>query len=157
MSLRTQIITALAVAVVCGLVAWRLAGGEREPAAPGEPAAAPETADPPRLATDLSGRPFDPMTIGSQAAKDDLYCAGVLFAAHYGPRDAMDGDNPQRDRVLALLEDGVGKLIADGEAEPGATPAITDAHAAEAHADYAAGALRIPLADCEARADSALR
>ena len=100
---------------------------------------------------ELSG--LDYYNLGSQAAKDDLYCAGVLRAEF----DAIKADaHPDRMSillrdVLALDEAGLAKLKAEkaiDNAGAGASLAWTD----KAAKDHAAGALRIPVATCTQRA-----
>jgi hypothetical protein len=100
---------------------------------------------------ELSG--LDYYNLGSQAAKDDLYCAGVLRAEF----DAIKADaHPDRMSILlrdglALDEAGLAKLKAEkaiDNAGAGASLAWTD----KAAKDHAAGALRIPVATCTQRA-----
>lgn len=97
----------------------------------------------------------DPLNVGSDDAKDDLYCSGVIFAAHRASQDTLSAEaQKRRDRVIALAERGTSKLVAAGAADATQTAAIADAHSEKAMQDYAAGSPRIPLNDCEARADA---
>jgi hypothetical protein len=93
--------------------------------------------------------------IGSTDAQDDLYCSGLIAAAHGSTQynDPADGQR-QRDRIIALAERGTGKLLAAGAADKSQTAAIADAHGAKAMTDYGNGEPRIPFKDCEARADA---
>lgn len=87
--------------------------------------------------------------IGPPEARDDLYCSGVIFAFHRASGDTMSPEARQRrDRVIALAERGVARLLASGAVGPGETAAIADAHGEKARADFANGTLRIPLEDC---------
>lgn len=101
---------------------------------------------------ELSG--IDYYSIGSQAAKDDLYCAGVLGAEF----NALVAEgNP--DKMSMVLRDsqaveaaGVAKLKAEGKADDNNWAGFTLAWADKAEKDYGAKALRISVADCTKRA-----
>jgi hypothetical protein len=95
----------------------------------------------------------DPLTVGSDAAKDDLYCSGILFTGHKATGDiASPQARSRRNAVIVLAEAGVARLIAEGAATPEATAAIADAQANRAEADTRAGTPRLSPADCNARA-----
>jgi hypothetical protein len=101
--------------------------------------------------SELSGVDYD--NLGSQAAKDDLYCAGVLRAEF----EAIKAD-AHPDRISILLRDGQA-LDAAGTARLKSEKAIEDAGAGasvawgdKAAKDHAANALRIPVAACTQRA-----
>lgn len=100
---------------------------------------------------ELSG--IDYYALGSQAAKDDLYCAGVLGAEF----EATKADaHPDRMSILirdgrALDEAGLARLRAEKAVDntgSGASLAWAD----KATKDYAANTLRISVADCTKRA-----
>ena len=94
----------------------------------------------------------EPLLIGSADARDDLCCSGLLFAAHRATGDVFSEDaGPRRDRVIALGEAGVQKLIDSGAADAAQTAAVADAHAELAAEDFAAGTPRISVAECEVR------
>ncbi len=95
----------------------------------------------------------DPLSAGSQDAKDDLYCSGVVFAEHQTkPEEALTPEaQERRDAVIRLAEAGVAKLKAELGYADATTADIADAHAAAAARDYDAGSLRISFADCMAR------
>ncbi len=96
--------------------------------------------------------PLDPIIVGSDAARDDLYCSGIVYAAHRASGDEISPEaQVRRDRVVALAEAGVAKLIREGAATSNDTAAIADANAARALDDYAAGIPRISEAECLAR------
>lgn len=101
--------------------------------------------------SELSGVDYD--NLGSQAAKDDLYCAGVLRAEF----EAIKAD-AHPDRISILLRDGQA-LDEAGIARLRSEKAIADAGAGaslawgnKAAKDHAANALRIPVAACMQRA-----
>jgi hypothetical protein len=120
-----------------------------EAAPPAKPeASAPITPPPP---------PADPLAVGSQDAKDDLYCAGVIFAANPSPPNAL---NPVDEAVLRkaqalgiiLGESGINKLVMQKAAHATHGALIADAYAVQAAKDLEAGKPRISLDDCNARA-----
>jgi hypothetical protein len=100
---------------------------------------------------ELSG--IDYFTLGSQAARDDLYCAGVLSAEFEAIKA---GGHPDRMSILirdsrALDDAGLAKLKAENaidNAGAGASLAWAD----RAARDYDANALRLSVADCTQRA-----
>lgn len=92
--------------------------------------------------------------LGSQEARDDLYCGGVVSAEF----DAkIKTDHP--DKVAPLIEvqkklesAGVRRLRAEGVSKDNDWAFFTNAHNDKARADYAGGAIRIPVATCLERA-----
>jgi hypothetical protein len=144
-----RIVSSLAVAFT--LIACSQASSERtaEDAPPAEQAAsAPITPPPP---------PADPLAVGSQDAKDDLYCAGIIFAANPSPPSAL---NPTDEAILrkaqalgiAVGESGINKLVVEKAAHATHGALIADAYAVLAANDLDAGKARISLDDCNARA-----
>jgi hypothetical protein len=142
--LRTCIAAAiLAVCVACGNEPQQQTASAEAP-----PAAAPITPPPP---------PADPLAVGSQGARDDLYCAGVIFAENPSPPNAL---NPTDEAVLrkaqmlgiALAESGINKLVVEKAAHATHGALISDAYATQAARDMKAGKPRISLDDCTARA-----
>lgn len=101
--------------------------------------------------------PADPLAVGSQEAKDDLYCAGVIFAANPSPDSAL---NPTDEAVLRkaqalgimLAEAGINKLVIEKAAHATHSALISDAYAAAAAKDFDANTPRISLDACNARA-----
>lgn len=111
--------------------------------APGAVATVPS---PPEETPDFAG-------MGSQAAKDDLYCAGIL-RAHFSPVLKSGGvDKAGEFLELSRLLSGAGveKLRADGLALGIDWVSFDNAHDARASADYAANTPRLSIAACEAR------
>lgn len=171
-----QIVGLVAVIFFGGMLIWQLTQPKRDPfsvpgAMPlntsaydekvikegfGPSETPPQVIAPPDAPAAPAATPIsDPLAVGSDDAKDDLYCSGVIFAAHRASADAVSADaRKRRDRVIALAERGTGKLVAAGVADSTQTAAIADAHAEKAQQDYAAGTPRIPLNDCETRADA---
>ena len=101
---------------------------------------------------ELSG--IDHFAKGSQAAKDDLYCSGVL-SAEFSER--IKDSHPDKASILlrdhqALDRAGLDKLIAEGVTTEQASAGYSLAYVDKAGEDYAYGKLRIPVADCTARA-----
>jgi hypothetical protein len=104
----------------------------------------------------------DYLAIGSQAAKDDLYCSGVL-GAEFDAKIAVpfdtkkpetDPDNivPLMDMQKKLDTAGIAKLKAEGLTDGGNWANFTLSHGDKAEADYKAKTLRMPVATCIARA-----
>ncbi len=161
----TQMIGLAAIVVFGGILVWTLVKPKRDPMilpngldlrtlpspssliAPDIPLIAP--AAPAGLAAPGS------LLVGSQDAKDDLYCSGVVFAVRSESGDPLSPEaQHRRDLVIALAESGVKKLAAEGAAALAATGPIADAHSSLARSDHEAGMLRIPAADCLARAEA---
>lgn len=92
--------------------------------------------------------------LGSQAAKDDMYCSGVLSAEFHV---RINDSHPDKASLLlrdhqALDRAGLDKLIAEGVTTEQASAGFSLAYDDKGEKDYAANALRIPVADCSARA-----
>jgi hypothetical protein len=120
-----------------------------EAAPPAKPeASTPITPPPP---------PADPLAVGSQEAKDDLYCAGIIFAENPSPPSAL---NPTDEAVLrkaqalgiVLAESGINRLVTEKAAHATHGALISDAYATLAAGDLKAKKPRISLDDCYARA-----
>jgi len=97
---------------------------------------------------------IDYTSLGSQDARDDLYCGGVASAEF----DAkIKTDHP--DKVAPLIQmqknlesAGIKKLRAEGVSKDGDWAYFTNAFVDKAKTDYAADKLRLPVAACVARA-----
>src|SRR5262249_41687263 len=103
----------------------------------------------PTPATDTTPPPADPLAVGSQDAKDDLYCSGVVFGA------ALEGTSTPTDQALklnsaytALAEGGRAKLVAEKAVTESNAITVGNAWAAKARADYKSKALKISVDDC---------
>jgi len=91
---------------------------------------------------------------GSQAAKDDMYCSGVL-GAEFNVR--INDSHPDKASMIlrdheALDRAGLKKLVAEGVTTEQASAGYSLAYSDKAQTDYDASALRISVADCTARA-----
>ncbi len=102
----------------------------------------------------MMGNPPDDFNLGSQAAKDDMYCSGVL-SAEFSIR--INDSHPDKASLLlrdhqALGRAGLDKLIAEGVTTEQASADFSLAYDDKGEKDYAANTLRISVADCTARA-----
>ncbi|RYD91922.1 MAG: hypothetical protein EOP61_26640 [Sphingomonadales bacterium] len=111
------------------------------------------------LGTDVSTPPpsapeKDYTILGSQEARDDLYCAGVASAEFDAKIKTEHPDKvaPLMDVQKKLDSAGIRKLRAEGVSKEGDWAYFTNAFGEKAKADYAASALRIPVTTCVARA-----
>jgi hypothetical protein len=97
---------------------------------------------------------IDYTALGSQEAKDDLYCSGVL-GAEFSVKiktDHPDKVAPLLDMQKKLDSAGIAKLRAEGVSKGEDWAYYTLAFGKKAEGDYAASALRIPVATCVERA-----
>jgi hypothetical protein len=153
-----QIVGLIAVVVFGGRLVWQLTEPKRDPfhlpgAIPMNVPAAPLPAAPPAAGVAGASTKSDLLAVGSNDAKDDLYCSGLIFAAHRASADTLSEEaQKRRAHVVALASAGVEKLIAAKAAGASETAAIADAHAAKAAEDFAAGTPRITLEVCQERA-----
>lgn len=155
----TQIVGLLAVLGFGGYLVVRIMQGPQDPdVLPSgvrisdlpSPSIPEPTLPPLELSTTL---PADPLDAGSQEARDDLYCSGLIYAEHLAkPGESAEQTQKQLNAILSLAAAGTGKLKAEGVATDATTAAIADAHTDKAGADYAAKTPRISLDACMARA-----
>lgn len=154
----TQIVGLIAVVIFGGILIRTLAQPKPDPFK--LPGAVPLAEAPASLATDTLPTvepvvPVDLLALGSQDARDDLYCSGLIFAVHRTNGELMSSQaDANRDQVIKLAEAGVAKLIAEGVATSDQTGKIADAHTDKADADFDAGSPRIAIDDCRKRADA---
>lgn len=100
-------------------------------------------------------KPEDLTLKGSQAAKDDLYCAGVISAEFDHKKDQHpDEMSKQIAAMRALDEAGLAKLRAEQVATADNGAGFSLAFTAKANADYEAGKLRVPFAECMKRSST---
>jgi hypothetical protein len=112
------------------------------------PQAAPVTPPPP---------PANPLEVGSQEARDDLYCSAMIYAENPSPPNAL---NPIDEAILRkaqafgfiIGESGINRLVAEKAAHATHGALIADAYAEQVAKDLAANKPRISLDDCNARA-----
>src|SRR5579871_700204 len=127
MAYRLMLVFALSLAAAaCG----KPADTASAPAAPTAPTATaatnavnptPSAAGPTRPPS-IPPPPLDhPLDVGSQAAKDDLYCSGMLFSKYAASNDVLSPtDEAARMRgeqmAMAIAQAGADKLMAEGAA-----------------------------------------
>jgi hypothetical protein len=124
-----------------------MTGPAAEPAPPAGPQLPPGV---PPLAPDL-------LAIGSQDARDDLYCAAVIYDANPEVSDALapvDEALLRKAQMLGFIigESGLNKLMAEKAAHATHARAIGDAYAAQVEKDSRANTLRISNDECVKRA-----
>ncbi len=149
------------LAALTGLAAC---GGCSQVDAPAGPAAAITMEPAPQAAAPIyelppgaPPLPADLLAIGSQDARDDLYCSALIY--NYNP-DVSDALAPvdeallRKAQMLGFIvgEAGINKLVEQQAAHATHARAIADAYAAVVDKDFAANKFRISLADCNARA-----
>ncbi len=122
--------------------------GADVPVAAASPAPAPVAG----VTPDHAGEP-DYLNVGSQAARDEMYCAGVISAEFEARTNQHPDDMSKQIAAQIALDDaGAARLIADGLATTDNRAGFTLAYGEKARADRAAGTLRIPFETCMARA-----
>jgi hypothetical protein len=134
----------------------------------GYPAAAPPTSET-ASGTSISSNddrqgpppppPSNPLSIGSQDAKDDLYCGGLILAAYPVPTSAMSPTDEARliknqNLGVSLADTGIDKLIAEGMAHATHAGAISEAYTTIAAADLEANTPRISMEECIRRGEA---
>lgn len=173
----TQVVGLVAIVVFGGILVTTLLKGKRDPDLlpsgvrlsdlPSLPAPDPQfppldlsAPQPPAVSANgastnafsYPGAP-DYLNLGSQDAKDDMYCAGVISAEFDARPDQHPDEMSKQIAAQTSLDDaGTEKLIAEGAATRETGAGFTLAYSAKAHADHAANALRIPFDACMARA-----
>jgi hypothetical protein len=122
------------------------------PPAPAKPAASVAPAKP---AADVAPPPLPaPLEVGSQAARDAYYCAGILDAAYPRPDVALSPTEmapifrAEAD-AIALRMDGFFRLMDEKAALPPQAGAVADAWTDVAAKELAQKKPRIALKDCE--------
>lgn len=127
----------------------------------GSPAAAPtETATATVAPQDpyaLPPPPADPLAVGSQAAKDDLYCSALIYEENPDVSDALapvDEALLRKAQMLGFLigEAGINKMVDEKAAHATHARFISDAYATQVAKDVAANKPRISLDECNKRA-----
>lgn len=143
---RSLLLTGALACAACG-------SQQRDTAAlaqPAPPAAASVPAGAPPLPADLLG-------IGSQEARDALYCSALIYLENPDVSDALapvDEALLRKAQMLgfAIGEFGINKLVEEKAAHATHARAISDAYAAQVEKDAKAGKPRLSLKDCNARA-----
>ena len=115
-----------------------------------QPAAAPQPAGVPPLPNDL-------LAVGSQEARDDLYCSAVIYAENPDLSDALapvDEALLRKAQALGFIigEAGINKMVEAKAIHATQARALSEAYAGQVEKDMRAKTLRIPLAACNTRA-----
>jgi hypothetical protein len=143
----SSLLTAIVALAACG---------SPKPAAPSA-ASAEASASPNLPPPDPPPPPLEgPLTLGSQSAKDDMYCAGVLWAAFPDPMQALIPADmavvmQNQNLATALSLRGTGDLIDARIAKAPQVGAVAGAWMDEAEKDFKAKKLRIPVKTCQER------
>jgi hypothetical protein len=114
------------------------------------------TAAPP-LPPGVPPLPADLLAVGSQEARDDLYCSALIYAANPDVSDALapvDEALLRKAQTLGFIigEAGINKLVEAKAIHATHARAVADAYAAQVAKDEKAGAPRLALEACNARA-----
>lgn len=119
---------------------------------------APETPAPPAAdASAIPPAPADPLAVGSQEAKDDMYCSALIYAENPDVSDALapvDEAVLRKAQALGFVigEAGINKLVAEKAIHATHARAVADAYADRVAKDMQAKTLRITLDACNKRA-----
>lgn len=141
--------------VLIGALACAACGSQqRDTAAVAQPAPQAATASVPPGAPPL---PADLLGIGSQEARDALYCSALIYLENPDVSDALapvDEALLRKAQMLGFVigEFGINKLVEEKAAHATHARAISDAYAAQVEKDAKAGKPRLSLKDCNARA-----
>lgn len=143
-----RIVPVLALAVVLAACGQKSADDGSAAAAPAPPVEAPTIPPPP---------PEHPLEVGSQAARDDLYCSAVIYANNPQPPNALNPIDEailQKARTLGFIigEEGINKLVTEKAAHATHAAVIADAYADQVDKDMKANKLRVSLDECNKRA-----
>ncbi len=133
------------------------------PAETASATAAPETPAPPageagqQAASVVPPPPADPLAVGSQDAKDDLYCSALIYAENPDVSDALapvDEALLRKAQALGFIigEAGINKLVEQKAVHATQARLVADAYAAQIEKDMKAKKTRISLDACNKRA-----
>lgn len=151
----------LMLAALTGLAAC---GGCSQVEAPAAPTAAIAVEPTPQAAAPIyelppgaPPLPADLLAIGSQDARDDLYCSALIY--NYNP-DVSDALAPvdeallRKAQMLGFIvgEAGINKLMAEKAAHATHARAIAETYAAQVNKDVKANATRLTIDACNERA-----
>lgn len=129
-------------------------------------AASPQTTDAklagpapeaPQTRPNVPPPPADPLAVGSQEARDDLYCSSLIYIENPDVSDALAPVEEallRKAQTLGFLigEAGINKLVDEKAAHATHARIIADAYNAQVAKDVKAKKPRISLDDCNARA-----
>ena len=110
-----------------------------------------------RAPTGAPPLPADLLGIGSQEARDALYCSALIYQENPDLSDALapvDEALLRKAQTLGFVigEFGINKLVEEKAAHATHARAISDAYAAQVEKDTKAGKSRLALDDCNKRA-----
>jgi hypothetical protein len=125
--------------------------------APAEIASATSGEEAPQENTGAPPPPADPLAVGSQDAKDDLYCSAMIYIENPDVSDALapvDEALLRKAQMLGFIvgEAGINRLVTEKAAHATHARMISDAYLAQVEKDMKAKAPRISLDTCNARA-----
>lgn len=132
----------------------------KDAAAPAETAAATPAPAAPTAPPTPEPPPIEkPLEVGSQDAKDDLYCAGIIDASNAEPIEDVIPIEAARIMQLQSLSLGLRingnvKLMDQKVAQPAQTGAVAGAWADAAQADWDKKKPRIKLDECIKRGEA---
>jgi hypothetical protein len=130
------------------------------------PATAPQTTDAqlagpspeaPQTRPGVPPPPADPLAVGSQEAKDDLYCSSLIYIENPDVSDALAPVEEailRKAQTLGFLigEAGINKLVAEKAVHATHARIVADAYNDQVATDVKAKKLRISLDECNKRA-----
>jgi hypothetical protein len=149
----TQIIGVVAIVVFGGILVTTLLKGRRDPDLLPSGIRLSELPTVSLAPVDTTPPPAQLLEVGSQDAKDDLYCSGIVFAAQLESTSTdVLAAQKRIEAYGALAEGGRTKLVAEGVVNPSNAILVGNAWSAKAKADFKAKAARIGLAACMTRA-----
>ena len=101
--------------------------------------------------------PADPLAVGSQEARDDLYCSSLIYIENPDVSDALAPVEEallRKAQTLAFLigEAGINKLVTEKAVHATHARIVADAYNNQVMKDLKAKKPRISLDDCNARA-----
>lgn len=101
--------------------------------------------------------PADPLAVGSQEAKDDLYCSSLIYIENPDVSDALAPVEEallRKAQTLGFLigEAGINKLVTEKAVHATHARIVADAYNNQVMKDLKAKKPRISLDDCNARA-----
>jgi hypothetical protein len=154
---------AVATGIVAGLAACSSGTPDAQSAtAPTSTAvmtSGPDSPAPQDTTLNLPPPPADPLAVGSQSAKDDMYCSALIYNQNPDVSDALA---PVEEALLrkaqalgfVIGEAGINKLVSEKAIHATHARAVADAYAAQVEKDMAAKKPRISLDDCNKRAEA---
>jgi hypothetical protein len=155
---------AKATLALIGLAALAACGSQQRDTTPDTApmAAAPATAPAPpagpyELPPGAPPFPAQPLAVGSQEARDRMYCSALIYDANPDVSDALapvDEALLRKAQALGFIigEAGINQLVDEKAAHATHARFIADAYAAQVEKDVKAGTPRIAVEECTARA-----